>query len=259
MKAAVSVCAEAPALSRPRLADYVELAKPRMAVLVLFTVGAGVLLASGRDCFVPAAAAHGSARPWWPPAPAPSINGSNATATPCMRRTEKRPLPSGRLQAAGSVRVRLGARPGRRAVSRADAQPHPGGLDRGGDVRSLCRRLHAAEAAHAAEHADRRRARRAAAGDRLVRACAASSTREAGVLFLILFLWQVPHFLAIAWIYRAEYARAGLCMLPVVDRDGRRTSQNMILYCLACWPSVCNPCCSARPACSILAARCCSG
>ena len=41
------------------------------------------------------------------------------------------------------------------------------------------------------------------------------------VLFLIVFLWQVPHFLAIAWIYREDYARAGLKMLPVVDR-GRR-------------------------------------
>ena len=40
---------------------------------------------------------------------------------------------------------------------------------------------------------------------------------EAVALFLILFLWQVPHFLAIAWIYREEYARAGLRMLPVVD------------------------------------------
>ena len=39
-------------------------------------------------------------------------------------------------------------------------------------------------------------------------------------LFLILFLWQVPHFLAIAWIYREEYARAGLRMLPAVNRDG---------------------------------------
>ncbi len=82
-------------------------------------------------------------------------------------------------------------------------------------------------------------------------------TREAGVLFLILFLWQVPHFLAIAWIYRDEYARAGLCMLPVVDRDGRRTSQHMVLYCLALLPSACSRCCSVAPACSILAAPCC--
>ncbi|MEE8217874.1 MAG: heme o synthase, partial [Vicinamibacteria bacterium] len=40
------------------------------------------------------------------------------------------------------------------------------------------------------------------------------------VLFAILFLWQIPHFLAIAWLYRDDYARGGLPMLPVVDREG---------------------------------------
>jgi protoheme IX farnesyltransferase len=52
-------------------------------------------------------------------------------------------------------------------------------------------------------------------------------------LFAIVFFWQVPHFLAIAWIYRDDYARAGLPMLPVVDRAGNRTSRAMILNCLA--------------------------
>jgi protoheme IX farnesyltransferase len=56
---------------------------------------------------------------------------------------------------------------------------------------------------------------------------------EAGVLFAVLFLWQVPHFLAIAWIYREEYARAGLCMLPVADPEGKITGRQMVLYCLA--------------------------
>ena len=45
------------------------------------------------------------------------------------------------------------------------------------------------------------------------------------VLFLIVFLWQVPHFLAIAWIYREDYARAGSKMLPGVDDDGVRPNQ----------------------------------
>jgi len=52
-------------------------------------------------------------------------------------------------------------------------------------------------------------------------------------LFLILFLWQVPHFLAIAWLYRDDYARAGMRMLPVVDRCGRLTGGTMVIYCLA--------------------------
>jgi heme o synthase len=56
------------------------------------------------------------------------------------------------------------------------------------------------------------------------------------VLFAILFLWQIPHFLAIAWIYRADYARAGFPMLPVVEPDGRSTGRQAILYCAALLP-----------------------
>lgn len=54
---------------------------------------------------------------------------------------------------------------------------------------------------------------------------AASGGVDAGawVLFLVLFLWQMPHFLAIAWLWRADYARAGFRMLPVVRPDGRST------------------------------------
>src|SRR5262249_43300116 len=66
-------------------------------------------------------------------------------------------------------------------------------------------------------------------------------TLEAVSRFLILFLWQVPHFLAIAWIYRAEYARAGLCMLSVVDRDGRLTGRHMASYCLVLIPASFGP------------------
>ena len=58
----------------------------------------------------------------------------------------------------------------------------------------------------------------------------------AAVLFAVLFLWQVPHFLAIAWIYRDDYARAGFCMLPGLDRDGHRTARCMVGYCLALLP-----------------------
>lgn len=49
-------------------------------------------------------------------------------------------------------------------------------------------------------------------------------------LFLIMFLWQLPHFLAIAWMYRDDYARAGLPMLPVVDRQGVLTGRQALLW-----------------------------
>lgn len=52
----------------------------------------------------------------------------------------------------------------------------------------------------------------------------------AGLLFLIVFFWQIPHFLAIAWRYRDQYENAGLIMLPVEDTDGRRTGLHMVTY-----------------------------
>jgi protoheme IX farnesyltransferase len=61
-------------------------------------------------------------------------------------------------------------------------------------------------------------------------AASGSVTVEAWVLFAILFLWQFPHFLAIAWMYRDDYARAGIKMLPVVEPDGRVTGQQIIAY-----------------------------
>jgi protoheme IX farnesyltransferase len=53
--------------------------------------------------------------------------------------------------------------------------------------------------------------------------------KGAWLLFLILFFWQFPHFHAISWIYREDYARAGIQMLPVVDRDGTRTFRQIII------------------------------
>jgi len=55
-------------------------------------------------------------------------------------------------------------------------------------------------------------------------------TLEAWVLFAILFLWQFPHFLAIAWMYREDYGRAGILMLPVVEPEGRVTGQQIVVY-----------------------------
>jgi protoheme IX farnesyltransferase len=61
-------------------------------------------------------------------------------------------------------------------------------------------------------------------------------TTDAWVLFAILFLWQFPHFLAIAWMYRDDYARAGIKMLPVVEPEGRVTGQQIITYTLLLIP-----------------------
>ncbi len=57
-------------------------------------------------------------------------------------------------------------------------------------------------------------------------------TGEGWALFAILFFWQIPHFLAIAWMYREEYAQAGFVMLPSVDPEGFRTGRQAVSHTL---------------------------
>jgi heme o synthase len=232
MKAVVSVCVEAPALSRTRLVDFIALTKPRVMVLVLFTVAAGVVLAGGRDfsllvllhTLVGTALVAGGAfalNQWY-----------ERDSDALMRRTERRPLPLGRLQVPEVLAFGLA-------------------LGVGGVLYLALALSHIFSALIAAATfvlyvavytpLKRRTPLNTLIGavpgalPPLIGWCAVRGewTRDASVLFLILFLWQIPHFLAIAWMYRAEYARAGLHMLPGIDSDGRRTSQNMVLYCLA--------------------------
>ena len=61
-------------------------------------------------------------------------------------------------------------------------------------------------------------------------------TLPAIVLFGIVFFWQMPHFLAIAWMHRDDYGNAGIPLLPVLEPDGRRTGQQALLYAAALWP-----------------------
>lgn len=59
---------------------------------------------------------------------------------------------------------------------------------------------------------------------------------ESWVLFAILFLWQFPHFYSIAWMYKEDYARAGIQMLPVVEPDCRSTARQIVVYGMALVP-----------------------
>ena len=67
---------------------------------------------------------------------------------------------------------------------------------------------------------------------------AARGTVDAGglSLFAIVFLWQIPHFMAIAWMYRDDYSKAGFPMLPVIEPDGRRAGRQAMIYALALLP-----------------------
>ncbi len=64
---------------------------------------------------------------------------------------------------------------------------------------------------------------------------------EGWALFAILFFWQLPHFLAIAWMYREDYARGGFVMLPLLDRDGSRTGRSAVSHTLGLLPVSLSP------------------
>ncbi len=68
-------------------------------------------------------------------------------------------------------------------------------------------------------------------------AAAGALTAQAWVLFAILFFWQFPHFLSIAWMYREDYGRAGIVMLPVIEPDGKATARQIVLCSLLLIPA----------------------
>jgi len=237
MKTAVStLCEQAPPLARPRAADYVELTKPRVAVLVLFTVAAGVLLASGSDIrwLVLLNTVVGTALV---AAGASALNQLLERHSDArMRRTENRPLPAGRLQplevavfgtllGVGGV-ADLGLllpSPWAALVAALTFLGYVFVYTPLKPVTPLNTLIGAVPGAMPP----------------VIGWVAARGALdgEAVALFLILFLWQVPHFLAIAWIYREDYGNAGLRMLPVVDPTGFQTGRRMIGYCLVLIPA----------------------
>jgi protoheme IX farnesyltransferase len=239
MKTAV-LTAEPTTWTWARAVDYLALTKPRVAVLVLFTVAAGVLLAAGRtvDPAVLVNAVLGTALV---AAGASALNQwLERESDAHMRRTSNRPLPSGRLQplevllfgsALGLVGVvYLALTLSSPAAALLAALTFACYVFLYTPLKPLTPLNTLVGAVPGALPP--------VIGWVAVRG---GVTGEAVTLFLILFLWQVPHFLAIAWMYRDDYARAGLRMLPVDDPAGRLTGQNMITYCLALIPASLTP------------------
>jgi protoheme IX farnesyltransferase len=66
-------------------------------------------------------------------------------------------------------------------------------------------------------------------------------TLEAWALFAIVFVWQIPHFMAIAWLYRADFGRAGFPLLPVIEPTGRSTARQAVLFSLLLVPLSLSP------------------
>ncbi len=72
-------------------------------------------------------------------------------------------------------------------------------------------------------------------------AAAGKLSLEAWILFGIQFLWQIPHFLALFWMYREDYARAGFKVMPAIDPDGKITSAQIALHSFTVLPVVLLP------------------
>ncbi|MGE5756114.1 MAG: heme o synthase [Planctomycetaceae bacterium] len=248
MKTAVSFGPSASALAEPpppdvaaladasgRLAAYVALTKPRITVMVLVTVATGFLLGA-RGASHPSTLAltllgtglvAGGASAW--------NQYLERARDRKMRRTANRPLPSGRLApveaaAFGGLLAALGV-----AILILAANALAAGVALATFVlyvfvytplKSLTTLNTAIGAVPGALPP--------------VIGWAAATGRlgvEAWALFLIVFLWQFPHFLAIAWIYRDDYARGGHRMLPAVDPRGGMTGRQAASYALALIPA----------------------
>ena len=219
---------------RRRVMDYLALTKPRLTLLALVAVLVGFLLGSSRPLewerlFITLLGAWlvgggGNAlNQWW-----------EREADARMRRTRHRPLPAGRLTPSealgfGVIAAMLGL-----LLLAARVNSVAAGLASATIISyvflytPLKRRTALCTLVGAVPGAMPPVIGWAAGRGHL--------SLEAWVLFAMLFFWQLPHFLAIAWVHREDYARAGFRMLPVVDPDGLSTARQMVLYGLALLP-----------------------
>jgi len=219
---------------RTRSADFLALTKPRVNMLVAATTLAGYYLgagANGRLSTLVAVVAGTTL-----------VSGGSAAlnqvferdADGRMRRTMRRPLPGGRLQAAeaapfataligvGLAVLLLGANLLAAGVALVTAVAYV-------FVYTPLKRMTPFAIVVGAVPG--------ALPPMIGWAAARGALDPAGwPLFGIVFLWQVPHFLAIAWLYREDYERGGFPMLPVVEPDGRSTARQAILYAVALVP-----------------------
>ena len=229
MRAAVTALAASPA----RAGVFLELTKPRITTLVLVTtaVGYAVGAGSGLDPTAFLALLAGTAMV---AGGASALNQyAEREADARMERTRRRPLPSGRVTPGEALAFGLAASAagvfllatinalaaGLGAAALASYVLLYTPLKR---VTSLCTVVGAVPGAIPP----------------LMGWAAARGSLSAGAwaLFAVLFLWQLPHFLAIGWMYREDYARGGFPMLPVTDADGSSTGRQMMLYSAALVP-----------------------
>lgn len=230
---APTLASRSPALDRSQV--YVELIKPRITFMVLLTVAIGYLCARPESPSV-AGVLHvllGTAL---------SCSGAGALnqfferdVDLAMDRTRFRPLPSQRVSVASAVTLGVGLALAGVLYLLRFANPLAAFLNAAtvGGYLFLYTPLKRVTPVSTLVGAI------PGALPPVIGWAAASGSLDAGavVLFAILFLWQVPHFLAIGWLYRQDYARAGFPMLSVVDPSGRTTVRQMRLYALTLIPT----------------------
>ena len=217
-----------------KLAAYVALTKPRITLMVLITMGTGFILGAHGHVALHTLAL-GLLGTALVSSSASALNQLFERARDrLMRRTARRPLPTGRLSpgeagvfgtvvgVAGVVVLALGAN----LLSAA--------------VALTTHLLYVFVYTPLKAHTTLNTAIGAVPGalPPVIGWTAATGALgpKAWALFLIVFLWQFPHFLAIAWIYRDDYARGGHRMLPSIDPTGRITARQSTFYALALVP-----------------------
>ena len=216
--------------------DYLELTKPRIATMALVTVAAGYLLGAA-GAFSWAVLLNTLLGAGLVAAGGSALNHAiERAADATMQRTARRPLPGGRVRPASAIAFGVLLAFGGVAYL-ALSVPRPGAALAAAATAALYVGIYTP-------------LKRVTTWNTVVGAvpgalppvigwCAArdSMTLEALALFAILFVWQLPHFYSIAWMHRADYARGGMKMLPVVDSpDGRRTGRATVLTALLLIP-----------------------
>jgi len=217
-----------PAVRRARSSDFLTLTKPRLNLLVLLTTFAGMYLAAPHGV-APLTLLHTLIGTALVAGGASALNQVWERETDgLMRRTRTRPVPDGRLQPGESTRfgivlslvglaqLAIGVNLESAAVA---------ALTLGSYVflyTPLKRRTWLSTLVGAFPGALPPIIGWAAATDEI--------SLAAITLFAIVFFWQIPHFLAIAWLYREDYARAGLPLLPVIEPDGRSTGRQAFAF-----------------------------
>jgi protoheme IX farnesyltransferase len=215
-------------------ADYIALTKPRLNVLVVATSAAAYYLGapSGPDVAAMALAVAGTALVAGGAAVLNQLYERDTDAL--MRRTRMRPLPDGRV-APGDARVfGLALAIAGLVLLAARANWLSAGLALATLVVYLIvytpmkRRTPLSTLVGAVP----------GALPALIGWTASHGSIAVGgaTLFAIVFLWQIPHFMAIAWMYRDDYGKAGFPMLPVIEPGGRRAGRQAVLYAAALVP-----------------------